>query len=105
MTSFVTLAAVRKKCPEKYITNRWYLLHDNAPAHRPVLVNDFLAKNNVTTPKHTPYSPHLSVADFYLLPRLKLTLKGRCFGVVTDVIKNATEELKRLAQYGFREYL
>jgi protoporphyrinogen oxidase len=95
--TFVALVAVRNKGPEKCITNSWYLLHDNAPAHRPVLVKHFLTKNNVTTPHNPPYSPHLVAADFYMLPRLKSALKGRMFVVVTDVIKNVTEELKRLA--------
>jgi hypothetical protein len=46
--------AVRMKCPEKESTNSWSLLHDNAPAHRPVLVRDLLSKSNVTTLEHTP---------------------------------------------------
>jgi len=25
--------AVRRKCPEKWGTNSWFLLHDYAPAH------------------------------------------------------------------------
>ena len=41
--------AVRMKRQEKRRTNIWFLLHDNAPAHRSVLVKDFLAKNNLTT--------------------------------------------------------
>jgi hypothetical protein len=32
--------AVRKKSPEKWRTNSWFLLHGNAPAHRSVLVKD-----------------------------------------------------------------
>ena len=40
--------AVRRKLPEKWRTNSLFLLRDNAPAHRSVLVKDFLAKNNVT---------------------------------------------------------
>jgi len=40
--------AVRMKCSEKWRTNNLFLLHDNAPAHQPVLVKHFLAKNNVT---------------------------------------------------------
>ena len=43
-------------------------LHDNAPTHRSILVKDFLAKNNVTTLEHPPYSPDLIPADFYLFP-------------------------------------
>jgi hypothetical protein len=45
--------AVRRKRPGKWRTNSWFLLHDNAPAHRPVSVKDFLAKNDVTTLEHS----------------------------------------------------
>jgi transposase len=78
-------------------------LHDNAPAHQSVLVKGFLAKNNVTTLNHSPYSPDLTQADYYRFPPLKSALKGRLFGDVTDIIKNATEELKRLSQNGAQE--
>jgi len=40
--------AVRRKRPEKWGTNSGFL-HHNAPAQRPILVKDFLAKNNMTT--------------------------------------------------------
>ena len=49
----------------------------------------------------TPYSPDMAAADFYLFPRLKLTLTGQRFCDTTDIIKNATEELKRLSQSSF----
>jgi histone-lysine N-methyltransferase SETMAR len=49
-----------------------------------------LAKNNVKTLEHLPYSPDLAPADFYLFPSLKSTLKGQCFCNATDIIKNAT---------------
>ena len=48
--------AVRRKRPLKWRTNR-FLLHDNAPAHRSVLVKDFLAKRNVTTQELLSTSP------------------------------------------------
>jgi hypothetical protein len=67
--------AIRRKQPEKWRTNSWLLLHDDAPAHWPVLVMDLLAKNNATTLGHTPYS-HLAPADFYPLSQLKFALKG-----------------------------
>jgi hypothetical protein len=65
------------------------------------LVRDFLAKNNVTTLEHLPYPPDIDAADFYPSPRLKSALNGwrRCDA--TDIIKNATEELKMLSQNGF----
>jgi hypothetical protein len=94
--------AVRRKGFEKWRTGSWLLLHDNAPAHRPVLIKDFLAKNNVTTLEHPPYSIDLTPAEFYLFPGLKSALKGWRFCYVTD-IKNATEELKWLSQNSYQE--
>ena len=40
---------------------------------------------------------------FFLFPRLKSALKGRRFCDVTDIITNATEELKRISQNVFQE--
>jgi hypothetical protein len=48
-----------------------------------------------------PYSPDMAATDFYLFPRLKSALKGQRFCDATDIIKNATEELKRLSQSSF----
>jgi len=39
--------AISRKRLEKLRTNSWFLLY-NAPAHRSVLVMDFLARNGVT---------------------------------------------------------
>ena len=94
--------AVRRKCPEKWRTNSWFMFHDNASGHRSVLVRDFLAKNNVITLEHPPNSPDLTVADIYLFPRLKLALKGGCLDAF-DFNKNAILELKRLSQNYFQE--
>jgi hypothetical protein len=59
------------------------------------LVKGFLAKNNVPSLEHIPYSPHLAPADFYLVPPLKSALEGwHCDA--TDIIKDVREELKRL---------
>jgi hypothetical protein len=51
----------------------------------------------VTTLEHPPYSPGLAPADFYQFPRMKSAMNAN------DLIKNATEEMKRLSQNGFQE--
>jgi transposase len=94
---------VRGKRPGKWRTKSWFLLHDNAPAHRSVFVKDFLAKKNVTTLEHPPYFPDLAATNVYLFPRLKSAVKERHFFDATGIIKNATEELKRFSQNGFHE--
>jgi hypothetical protein len=88
---------VRKKHPKKWRHNSWFLLQGNASAHLSVLDKFVLAKNNVTTLEHTQYSADLASSDFYLFSRLKSELKERHFFHDTDIIKNATVELKRLA--------
>jgi histone-lysine N-methyltransferase SETMAR len=95
--------AVRRKRSEKWRNNNWYLFHDNAPAHRSVLVKDFSAKDNVTTLQHPPYSPELAPGNFYLFPPLNPSLNWRRFCDNTDITKNATKELKRLLQNDFQE--
>jgi hypothetical protein len=34
---------------------------------------------------HLPYSPDLAPADFWLCPKLKSVLKGKCFSDVEDI--------------------
>jgi translation initiation factor 2 alpha subunit (eIF-2alpha) len=87
---------VRRKRPEKWRTN-------SALAQWLILVKDFIGKNNVTTLEHPPYPSDLAAAYFYLFPGLKSAMKGRRFFDATDIIKNATEELKRLSQNGFQK--
>jgi len=87
---------IRRKGREKWRTSSWFVLHDNAAGHRSVLVKNFLARYNVTILAHPPYSPGLATADVYPLRRLKSALKEWCLCDATDIIGNATEELKRL---------
>jgi transposase len=67
------------------------------------LVKEFLAKSNVTTLEHPPYSPDMAPADFYLFPLLKLARKGKCLCDTAEITMNATEELKRLSQNDIQE--
>jgi hypothetical protein len=67
------------------------------------LVKDLLAKNYLTTLEQHPYIPDLVPAHFYLFPRLKPALKERRFCDSIEIVKNATEELKRHSQNGFQE--
>jgi hypothetical protein len=55
--------SVRRNPPEKWRTKSWFLLHKNAPAHRSVLVKDFLVKYNVVTLEQ----PHTSLVWFQLI--------------------------------------
>ncbi|KAJ4428120.1 hypothetical protein ANN_24134 [Periplaneta americana] len=93
--------AVRRKRPEKWVENNWFLMHDNAPAHRAIIVKNFLARHNITALDHPPYSPDLSPPDYFLFPRPKSHLKGRRFNAEV-VIANAMRALRRVSQNGFQ---
>jgi len=58
---------------------------------------EFLSKEQCD---HFPYSSGVALADFYMFARLK----ERRFCDATDIIKNATVELKRLSQNGLQGY-
>ena len=63
--------AVRRKRSEKCP----FLLHDNAAAHRSVLVKDFLEKNNVITLEHSPQSPDL-IQLIFTFPSTEIIIEG-----------------------------
>ena len=85
--------AVRRHRPEKWRSGNWILHHDNAPAHRVVTTNGFLAKHNIPSLPQPPHSPDLAPCDFFLFPQLKKTMKGRRFNYVEDIQANATIQL------------
>jgi hypothetical protein len=65
------------------------------------LVKIFSTKNIVTTLEHPLY--YLAPTDFKLFPRLMSAMKGRRICDATEIMKNATDEQKRLSQNGFQK--
>ena len=55
------------------------LHHDNAPAHKSATVQEYLKESGLDVLHHPPYSPDLSLCDFWLFPRLKEMLAGHRF--------------------------
>jgi hypothetical protein len=64
----------------------------------------FLSKEQCDDTEHPPHSPDLPTACFYLFPQMKSALKGWRFCNITDINKNATEELKRISQNGSNKF-
>ena len=69
------------------------LLHDNAPAHRSVLVKDTLAKNNLMTLENLPHCPVLAAPDFTCSLDWNKHRRNGALVDAIEIIKNATEEL------------
>ena len=66
--------SVRRKRSELWENQIWMLHHDNASAHASLLIRSYLAKHQTSIVPHSPDSPDLVPAEFFLFPTLKTTL-------------------------------
>jgi transposase len=82
--------------------NSWFLHRDNAPADASLLIRDFLANSNITVLPQPPYSTDLAPADFFLFPKLKFTLKGRCH-TIQDVTEYSQTELRPIPKKAYQD--
>jgi len=92
---------VRRKRPEKW-TNGFILHHDNVPYHTMLLVRQFLSNKNITVSPHPPYSPDLAPLDFWLFPKVKMTMKGKRFESIQDIEAATIAQLKTLTKEDFQ---
>jgi transposase len=79
------------------------LLQDNAPAHKAANVCQFLTPRNVTIIYHAPYSPDLFPPHHFLVPELKMKLKGLLSADVAEIKETVTDELKKVQKVEFRQ--
>jgi histone-lysine N-methyltransferase SETMAR len=61
----------------------------------------FLTPKNVTTLYHPPYSPELSLPDYFLFPKLKMKLKGLQVVDVAEIQEAITAELLKVQKEEF----
>lgn len=94
--------SIRKKRPNLWQNQDWFLHHDNAPAHTALSVQQYCAKNGVTVIPHPPYSPDLAPCDFFLFPKLKSTMKGERFDDIDTLKRNTETELKAFTNNDFK---
>jgi histone-lysine N-methyltransferase SETMAR len=94
------LKHIQRVRPVAFCSQDFFLLHNNAPAHKAASVCQFLTQKNVTTLYHLPYSPDLSPPDYYLFPKLKKKLKGLHFADVAEIQEAVTDELKNVQKRG-----
>ena len=92
---------VRRKRPENW-ENGFILHHDNAPCHTSLLVRDFLSNKIITMCPYRPYSPDLAPGDFWLFPKIKMTVKGKRFESIQDIEAATTAQLKTLTKDDFQ---
>jgi histone-lysine N-methyltransferase SETMAR len=89
-------SSVHCKLPDLWSRKNWLLLHDNAPARRSMLVQEELAKQQVTVLPHPPYSSDLTPCDFFFFPHVKEKLCGRQFQSAEEIITATREAVRDL---------
>ncbi|KAJ4438976.1 hypothetical protein ANN_14930 [Periplaneta americana] len=81
----------------------WVVHHDNAPAHRSLLVSEFLAQYKIPVLPQPLYSPDLAPADFYSFPKIKSLLKGWRFASAEEVKIHVTKALREVTKDRLQE--
>lgn len=94
---------IRRKRPELWKSQSWFLHHDNASIHTAHLTRDYLVKNNVHVIPQAPYSPDMAPCDFFLFPKLKLPLRGKHFETIEAIKENSQRELKAIPKEAFEK--
>jgi len=70
-----------------------------------LFIREFFTKHEATIVPQPPYPPDLAPADFFLLPNLKSSLKGRRFRTVEEIEENSIRDLRAIPQNTFQDAL
>jgi hypothetical protein len=65
--------------------------------------HQFLAQHGIPVLDHSPYSPDLAPADFFLFPRLKSIVKGTRFADVAAIQERVTAVLRAIPKEAFAD--
>jgi transposase len=95
------LKRIQRVRPAAFCSRDFFLLHDNAPAHKAASVCQYLTQNNATIFYHPLYSPHLYPPEYLLFPMLKIKLKGLHSADVAEIQNAVTDELKKVQKEEF----
>jgi len=95
------LARMRRVRKDLYDSGDWFLLHDNAPAHTAIMVQQYLAKRKVVCLDHPPYSPDLAPPDYFLFPKLKMPMKGHHYSSIEAIQEEVTRVLRSIPEEDF----
>ena len=71
--------------------------HDNAPAHRCQIVQDYLNRQEWDILPHPPYSPDLAPCDFFLFPKIKESIRGQLFSTIEEINNAFNASLRQIS--------
>jgi len=53
--------------------------------------------------EQAPYFPDMAPCNFFLFPKLKLSLRGTRFESIQDIKENSLRELKAIPEYAYKK--
>jgi hypothetical protein len=80
---------------------REYLKNENCAQDLAAIIRLFLTQKQVATLNHPPLSPQVFPPDYFLLPKLKLQLKGSRFDTIEGIQKAVTDQLHKISAQDF----
>jgi hypothetical protein len=92
---------VLRTLKEDFCSRDFYLLYDNAPAHKAASVCQFFTPKMLQPFNHPLHSPYLSPPEYFTFPELKMKLKGLHFADVAEIQEAVTDELKAVQKEEF----
>jgi hypothetical protein len=72
--------------------------HNNAPSHTSLVVQQFLAEENIPAITQLLCSPDPAQSDFQLLPAVKIGFKGTRFATMEGIKSNPMAELWKISR-------
>ena len=94
------LKRIQRFRPAAFCCRDFFLLHDNASAHKAAIVCQFLTQKMLQS-FITPYSPELYPPVYFLFPKLKMKLQGLHFADGAEIQEAVTDELKKVQKEEF----
>ena len=95
------LKRIQRVLPAAFYSRHFFLLYDNAPAHKPASICQFSKQKLLQPLYHNPYSADLSPPDYFVFPKLKIKLQGLQFANVAEIQEAVTDELKKVQKEEF----
>lgn len=71
--------------------------------HTAVIVQEYLSKNKMPIVSHPPYLPDLALYNFFLLPKMKIKLKGWRFKTAEEIQVESQKVLNKLMKKDFQK--
>jgi hypothetical protein len=93
---------VRRKYPEKWARNSWFLLYSSAFVYLP-LARKNLDELDVTALEHPPYFQDFSQPEFIYFRDKKSVVKAHRFASAEEVTAKATRALTEVSKNGSQE--